>query len=130
MDNIIRDATLDRLEVLRQQLDELKQQNARLARSMRQQRWALAVAGVLCLVIVVCGPTGFRTARAQPIPPGVPVGVPAHLTKIGRFLVGVQNISYAFRKKDGTGAVYFSGSNQPLDLNADETAQLDATVVR
>ncbi len=97
-----------------------------MARSIRRQRWAIAVAGVACLVVAV----GFRTARAQPVPPGVAVGLPDHLTKVGRHSIGVHNISYAFRSQNGTGAVDYIGSNRSLGLNADETAQLYATVVR
>ncbi len=132
MDTIIGDATSGRSEGLRQRLDELRRQNARMARSIRRQRWALAVAGVVCLVVAVGGPVGFRTARAQPVAPGVPVGLATHLTKVGRYLIGVHNISYAFRSQNGAGVIYFTGTgrDQPLGLNADETAQLYATVVR
>lgn len=130
MDTIIGDVTSGQSEDLRQQLEELRRQNARMARSIRRQRWALAVVGVVCLVVAVGGPVGFRTARAQRVAPGVPVGLPNHLTKVGRYLIGVHNISYAFRSQNGAGVVHFTGSDQPLGLNADETAQLYATVVR
>jgi len=117
---------------LRKQFDEMRRQNARMARSIRRQRWTLAVAVVVCLVVAVGGPVGFRTARAQPVAPGVPVGLATHLTKVGRYLIGVHNISYAFRSQNGAGVIYFTGTgrDQPLNLNADETAQLYATVVR
>ncbi len=132
MDTIARDAASERPEDLQQQLEEFRRQNARMARSIRRQRWAFAVVGVMSLVLAVGGPPGFRDAQAQqvPAPPGVQYGPPAHLTKVGRYLIGVHNIRYAFRKQNGNGDVYFSGSDHRLELNADETAQLYATVVR
>ena len=45
-------------------------------------------------------------------------------------MIGVHNINYAFRSQNGSGVVHFSGGDQPLNLNADETAQLYATIVR
>ncbi len=132
MDTITVDAASGQAEDLRRQLDELRRQNARLARSIRRQRCACMLAGAACLAVAVGGPAGFRTVRARPVPPpaGIPYCPPAHLTRVGRFLIGVHNINYAFRSQNGLGWVYFSGREQPLNLNADETAQLYATAVQ
>ncbi len=131
MDTTTGDAASGLSEGLQQQFDELRRQNARMARSIRRQRWSFVMAGVACLAAAAGGPAGFRPARAQQVPPpGVPVGLPTPLTKVGRYLIGVHNIRYAYKKQNGTGEVFFSGSDQLLNLNADETAQLYATTVR
>ena len=135
MDTIEGGAVSASLEGLRQQLDEARRQNARMARSGRRERWAFALAGVMGLVAVggpagMGGPADFKAARAQMIPRGVPVGLPTHLTRVGRYLIGVHNIRHAYRSQNGIGTVYFVGSDQALTLNAEETAQLFTIAVQ
>ena len=78
MDTITGDAASGRPEGLRRQLDELRRQNARMARSIRRQRWACVLAGVACLAVAVGGPAGLQdgpspagpaTARGPGLPP-------------------------------------------------------------